>query len=383
MSPYTGGLPSPVVRLLELVFQLPVFEVSVRSKIVLCVFLLAASVGACRKAPADGKGGAAAAAPGSAAVAPGGAGGSGVPPAATPPKPVPATIPPIIARVNGEDVKKEEFDRIIHTMEARAGQPIPPDRRDEILRGAIDQLVVYTLLSQESRKRGIKVEDAEIEAKMGQLKGQFPTQEAFDKALKERGMTLDSLRKDARVDLSVTKLVDAETAALPGPSDLEAKGFYDKNPDKFKQDESVRASHILIRVDEKADAAAKKKARAEIDAVLKQVKAGGDFAKLAQQHSQDGSAAQGGDLNYFAKGAMVPAFDKVAFELKPGQVSDVVTTPFGYHIIKVVDRKPARTIPFEETSEQIKQYLTVEKKKQHQEAFIEGLKKKSKIEVLI
>jgi peptidyl-prolyl cis-trans isomerase C len=357
----------------------------VRSKVFVCVFLLAATVGACRKAPGDAKGntGSATAPAGSAATAPGGAGGSGVPPVATPPKPVPATIPPVIARVNGEDVKKEEFDRIIHTMEARAGQPIPPDRRDEILRGAIDQLVVYTLLSQESRKRGIKIEDAEIDAKMAQLKGQFPTQEAFEKALKERGMTVESLRKDARVDLSVTKLVEAETAALPGPSDLEAKDFYDKNPERFKQDESVRASHILIRVDEKADPAAKKKARAEIDSVLKQIKAGGDFAKLAQQHSQDGSAAQGGDLNYFGKGTMVPAFDKVAFELKPGQVSDVVTTQFGYHIIKVVDRKPGRTIPLEEASQQIKQFLTDQKKEEHQKAFIEGLKKKSKIEVLI
>jgi peptidyl-prolyl cis-trans isomerase C len=318
------------------------------------VFLIAAAAGACRKAPADAKGRA----------------------------PAP-TATPVIARVNGQDVKKEEFDRIITTMEARAGQKIPPDRRDEIMRGAIDQLVVYTLLSQESQKRGIKVEDAEIDAKMAELKKQFPTQDAFDKALKERGMTLDSLRKDARVDLSVTKLIDAETAALPGPSDLDAKAFYEKNPDKFKQEESVRASHILVRVDEKADAAAKKKARAEIDSVLKQLKAGGDFAKLAQQHSQDGSAAQGGDLNYFAKGAMVPAFDKVAFELKPGQVSDVVTTQFGYHIIKVIDRKPGRTIPLEEASQQIKQFLTEQKKQQHQEAFIEGLKKKSKIEVLI
>jgi peptidyl-prolyl cis-trans isomerase C len=350
----------------------------VRSKVLFCLFLLAAAVGACRKAPTDAK--STAQPPASPAV---GAGGSGQAPAATPPKPVPATIPPIIARVNGQDVKKEEFDRIIQTMEARAGHPIPPDRRDEIMRGALDQLVVYTLLSQESRNRGIKIEDAEIDAKMAQLKGQFPTQDAFDKALKERGMTFESLRKDARVDLSVTKLIEAETAALPGPSDLEAKDFYDKNPQRFKQEESVRASHILVRVDEKADAATKKKARAEIDAVLKQVKAGGDFAKLAQQHSQDGSAAQGGDLNYFAKGAMVPAFDKVAFELKPGQVSDVVTTPFGYHIIKVIDRKPGRTVPFEETSEQIKQFLSQQKKQQHQEAFIEGLRKKSKIEVLI
>jgi peptidyl-prolyl cis-trans isomerase C len=355
----------------------------VRSKAFACVFLAALTLSACRKAPA-GQTGAAATTPGAAGSSAAASGGApGAPPAAAPIKPVPAQLPPIIARVNGQDVTKEEFDRIIHTMEARAGQPIPPDRRDEIMRGAIDQLVVYTLLSQESKNRGIKIDDAEIEEKMGQLKKQFPSQDAFDKALKERGMTVESLRKDARVDLSVTRLMEAETAALPGPSDLEAKDFYTKNPDRFKQDESVRASHILIRVDEKADAATKKKARAEIDAVLKQVKAGGDFAKLAQQHSQDSSAAQGGDLNFFAKGQMVPAFDKVAFELKPGQVSDVVTTQFGYHIIKVVDHKPGRVIPFEESAAQIKQFLTEQKKQQHSEAYIEGLKKKSKIEVLV
>ena len=140
---------------------------------------------------------------------------------------------------------------------------------------------------------------------------------------------------------------------------------------------------MLVRVDEKADPAAKKKARAEIDAVLKQAKSGADFGKLAQQHSQDGSAAQGGDLGYFNKGQMVPAFDKVAFELKPGQISDVVTTQFGYHIIKVADHKPGRTVPFEESSAQIKQFLTQEKKQKHQDTYIEGLKKKSKIEVLI
>jgi peptidyl-prolyl cis-trans isomerase C len=289
----------------------------------------------------------------------------------------------VLARVNGEPVKKEDFDRMVKTLEARAGQPIPAERRDEILRGALDQLITYTLLSQESRSRGVKVEAAEIDAKMAQLRGQFPTQEAFEKALKDRGLTADALRKDAQVDLSVTKLMDAEVATVPGPSDADAKDFYDKNPDKFKEEEQVRASHILIRVDEKADAAAKKKARAEIDAVMKQVKAGGDFAKLAQEHSQDGSAAQGGDLNYFGRGQMVEPFNKVAFELKPGQVSDVVQTQFGYHIIKVTDRKPGRTVPFEEANPQIKQFLDQQKKQQHADAFIEGLKKKSKIEVLI
>jgi peptidyl-prolyl cis-trans isomerase C len=355
----------------------------VRSKAFACVFLMALSVGACHKTPAGQSTSTAPGTPGQAATAPAPTGAPGQPPLAAPPKPMPAQLPDVLAKVNGEAVKKEDFDRMIHTIEARAGQPIPPDRRNEIMRGALDQLVVYTLLSQESKTRGIKVEDGEIEAKMGQLKSQFPTQEAFDKALKDRGMTLDSLRKDARVDLSVTKLMDTEVAALPGPSDLDARNFYDKNPDKFKEDESVRASHILIRVDEKADAASKKKARAEIDAILKQAKAGADFAALAKEHSQDGSAAQGGDLNYFPKGQMAQPFNDVAFSLKKGEMSGVVTTQFGYHIIKVIDHKPGRVVPFEEAAQQIKQVLSEQKKQQRVEAFIDGLKKKSKIEVLI
>ncbi|HET7698496.1 MAG TPA: SurA N-terminal domain-containing protein, partial [Vicinamibacterales bacterium] len=248
-----------------------------KSKLFLCVLAAVLAVGGCRKAPA----GQAAGATQGSGTAPAAAGQPAAP--AAPPKPVPQQLPDVLARVNGEPVKKEDFERMVRTIEARAGQPIPADRRDEILRGALDQLITYTLLSQESRNRGVKVEAAEIDAKMGQLKSQFPTQDAFDKALKDRGMTADSLRKDAQIDLSVTKLMDAEVAALPGPSDADAKDFYDKNPDKFKEDEQVRASHILVRVDEKADAATKAKARAEIDAVMKKVKAGGDFAKLAQE----------------------------------------------------------------------------------------------------
>src|SRR4029079_1576517 len=120
-----------------------------------------------------------------------------------------------------------------------------------------------------------------------------------EKALKDRGMTADSFRADARADLSANKVMDAEVATLPGPSEAEAKDFYAKNPDRFKEEESVRASHILIRVDPNADAAAKAKAKTTIETALKKAKAGEDFGKLAQQYSQDGSASQGGDLNFF------------------------------------------------------------------------------------
>ncbi len=353
-------------------------------QVVTCALIVGVAVGACRKAPAGAaQQTATPAQPPANAPSAGAAAAPAQPAAPQIPKPVPQQLPDVVARVNGEAVKKGDFERMVQSIEARAGQPIPPDRRDEIMRGALDQLVVYTLLTQESKSRQIKIEDAEIDQRVQQLRGQFPNEDAFTKALQAKGMTLDSLKHDARVDLSVNKLIDTATAGQATVTDQEAKDFYDKNPDRFKQGEAVRASHILIRVNDKADAATKKKARAEIDSVLKQVRAGGDFAKLAQEHSQDGSAAQGGDLNYFGRGQMVAPFDAVAFSLKPGQISNVVTTPFGYHIIKVTDHKPARTVSYDEASAQIKQFLTQQRQQQKADDFIAGLKKKSKIEVLI
>src|SRR5206468_12071153 len=110
----------------------------------------------------------------------------------------------------------------------------------------------------------------------------------------------------------------------PTPTDAQVHEFYDKNPDKFKQDEAVRASHILFRVDENADAATKKKAMDQAQAVLKEARGGADFAELAKKHSADGSAQQGGDLNFFTHGQMVPPFDQAAFGLKTGEISDIV-----------------------------------------------------------
>lgn len=340
------------------------------------VAALAVGPAACRKSPA-----AAAASAATQTPAAGQTPAAPAPPA--PPKPMPAQLPDVLARVNGEDVKKADFDRLIKNMELSANQPIPAERRDEIMRGALDQLVTYTVLSQETRARKVEVTDAEIDSTLKQMQSQFPTEAEFKQALTARGMTVDKLRTDARLDMSINKMMQAEATSGPPPTDVQVREFYDKNPDKFKQEEAVRASHILIPADEKADEATKKKARAEADEVLKQVKAGGDFAALAKKHSKDGSAAQGGDLNFFTKGQMVPAFDQAAFSMTPGQTSDVVTTPFGYHIIRVTEQRAASTVPFEQVSERITEYLTEQQKQGRAQAFIEQLKQKAKIEVLV
>jgi peptidyl-prolyl cis-trans isomerase C len=298
------------------------------------------------------------------------------------PKPMPAELPDVLARVNGEAVTKTDFDRLIKNLELGNG-PIPAERRNEILRGALDQLITMTALTQEAKVRNVNVTDAEVDERLKGMRAQFPSEDAFNKALAERNMTLQRLKDDTRSDTLIGKMIEAAVASQGAVTDAQVREFYDKNTDKFQQGEAVRASHILIKAAESADEATKKKARAEIDDVLKQVKAGGDFAKLAQQHSQDGSAAQGGDLGFFTRGQMVPAFDQVAFALKPGDISDVVTTQFGYHVIKVAEKRAASMVPFEKVSERIKQYLEQQQKQERARAFIDGVKSKSKIEVLV
>jgi peptidyl-prolyl cis-trans isomerase C len=299
-----------------------------------------------------------------------------------PPKPMPAELPDVLARVNGQPVTKVDFERLVKNLEANRG-PVPPDQRDLVFRGLLDQLITYNVLKQEAATRSLSIPDADVDAKMQQMQKQFADEADFKKALTARNTTAAQLKDDARVDMVINKLMESEIASAAAATEADAKDFYDKNPDRFKQGDTVRASHILIMANETADEATKKAARAKIDGVLKRARGGEDFAALAKENSQDGSAAQGGDLGFFPRGQMVPAFEQAAFALTPGQISDVVTTQFGYHVIKLIERKDATTVPFERVKPQVVDYLTNQKKQERVNAFIEEAKKRAKIEVLV
>src|SRR4029079_12081157 len=169
------------------------------------------------------------------------AGAAAAPAAPAAAQPVPAQLPEVLAKVNGQPVRKTDFEMMIRDMELGQG-PIPADRRDEVIRGTLDRLITFTVLSQEAKNRKVTATDAEVEDRLKQMQGQFPNEEAFKKALGERSMTLDRLRADTRDNLLISKMVDAEVSTTPGASDAEAKEFYEKNPDKFKQGETMRAS---------------------------------------------------------------------------------------------------------------------------------------------
>jgi len=314
---------------------------------------------------------------------------SAAPPAAAllgqePAKPVPAQLPDVLARVNGEAVNKTEFDRAVSALEARNGGPVPAQQRDRVLRQVLDQIVDYKLLIQEGRARKIEATDAEVDARMKEIQAQFPTEDAFKQMLTARKTTLEQVRSDIRQDITVQKLIENAIADKVAVKPEQVTDFYTKNPDQFKQPERVRASHILIMVPKDSDAAVKTAARTKAADILKDVKAGKDFAALAKQHSQDpGSAPKGGDLGFFQQGQMVGPFNDVAFKLTPGQVSDLVETEFGFHIIKVAEKQPARTVPLDEVRPQLEQYLEKTNREQQTDAFVNGLKTKGKIEILI
>jgi peptidyl-prolyl cis-trans isomerase C len=304
------------------------------------------------------------------------------PAAEEPVKPVPAQLPEVIARVNGEAIGRTDFEKAIKNLEGRAGAPVPTEQRDRVYRSVLEQLVAYRLLTQETKARNVAVPETDVDARLADIRKQFPSEDVFKQMLTKQNMTVEQLREDARADMRVALMLKSEVAVSVQPKDV--ADFYQQNPDKFQQGERVRASHILVRVPENADEKAKQTARAKADDLLKQVKAGGDFAALAKQHSEDpGSGANGGDLGYFTQGQMVGAFERAAFALKPGEVSDLVETPFGFHIIKMADKQASRTVPMEEVRAKIEEFLQNRQRMEKTQAFVESLKAKGKVEILI
>ena len=177
--------------------------------------------------------------------------------------------------------------------------------------------------------------------------------------------------------------MDREIVQKITVTDKEIRTYYDSNLDRFKQSEQVKASHILIPVDPKADDAEKAKARKQIETIQKKVKKGEDFEALAKEHSGCPSNTKGGDLGYFGQGQMVKPFEEAAFALEPGQVSDIVETRFGYHLIKVTDKKPAMTVPFEEVKEGISGHLKQQQVRAKVLAYVEDLRGKAKVETFL
>lgn len=288
-----------------------------------------------------------------------------------------------VAAVNGVIIKQGEYDRELEFFVKRAapeGQQIPDSQLAEIKNDVLNSLIDREVLFQESKKKGIEVKAEAISTQLQSIRQRYPDEAQFTEMLKSLGMTESDVQAQIKRGMAIQELINTEVAEKVKISDEECKQYYDTHPELFKQPEQVRASHILIKVDENATEAQKKEAREKIKAVQEKVKKGEDFAELAKTYSEGPSAPGGGNLGYFRRGQMVKPFEDAAFKLKPGETSDIVETRFGYHLIKVVDKQPEKTFAYAEIKDRLNEHLKKQKVETEVDVYIDNLRKSAKIE---
>ena len=288
-----------------------------------------------------------------------------------------------VAVVNGTIITQAEFDRVLDSelrRTAQSGQQIPDAQMAKVENSILDNLIVDELLFQESKKKGAQVKPETVTEQLTILKQRFPSEAEFKKALEENDMTESKIRADIKRGMAIQQLLDKEVYQKVQITDEESKTFYDTNPQLFQQPERVKASHILIKVDDGASEEKKAEARKKIKEIQQKVQKGEDFAALAKTYSEGPSGPKGGDLGSFGRGQMVKPFEDAAFSLKPNETSDIVETRFGYHLIKVVEKQPAKKIAYADAKDRINKRLKDQKLRTERQLYFDKLKKDAKIE---
>ncbi len=253
-----------------------------------------------------------------------------------------------VANVNGVSITK---DRLYDAMVEAGGTQM------------LDGIIRDELIDQEMNKKSLTVTDEEVTAEVAALKASYPSEDQFNMALMQAGMTEEDLSKQMREQVKLKKLLGDKVKV----TDDEVKEIFEQNKESFATPEQVRASHILVETKEEADK------------IYKELQEGADFAAIAKEKNQDATKDTGGDLDFFGRGEMDPAFEEAAFKLKKGEISQPVKSSFGYHIIKLTDRKEATNPTFEEKKEEIRGQMVNQKVYQESPAYIQELKDKAKI----
>lgn len=238
---------------------------------------------------------------------------------------------------------------------------------------AKDRLIDQTLMSEESKRRNYEVESSEVNKGMKQWLRQNGGKKALEKGTHPLIKSQDDLRREVTTQIQFNLLLEEESSCDP-VSEEEARKYYDSRPDLFSTEPLLTASHILKKASSEADS---EQAKSEIVALRERIEGGEDFVELVKKESDD--SQNDGHLGQFGRGQMVPPFEKAAFALEIGALSQPVQTQFGWHLIKLHERTEPVVTPFEEVSEKVIEYLQERRKDKVFEDFLDGLKKKAKI----
>jgi peptidyl-prolyl cis-trans isomerase C len=295
-----------------------------------------------------------------------------------------AAVKDPLAVVDGAEVKIADVERVLGTMLARQGGSIgdvPPEMKGQLYRQILEGVIVEKIVTAKAAK--VEVADADVVKEFDRFKSQFPSEEEWNKQLAATGQTVEGIRAEIRQFLQQNRWLDEQLKGKLDVTDSEVESFYKENPDQFKTPEQVRASHILLSIEEGATEEAVKAKRDAIGKILDRAKKGEDFAKLATELSEDPSAKENhGDLDFFAREQMVPEFSNAAFAMKKGELSaEPVRSQFGFHIIKVTDRKESSTVALVEARPRLLEFLQDQKRNSEMGKLLRTLREGAKVTV--
>jgi len=296
-----------------------------------------------------------------------------------------AFVDRIVAIVNQEIITLSEVQKLAGPLQEEVQGKDRLERRErihEVHRKVLDRLIEEKLLDQEVKKAGVKVTSKEVEGALEEIKRRNAiTQEELEKALEKEGLTLEAYKKEIEKKIQRMKIVNWAVRVEPKAGERELKDFYQKNIARYRTNESYRPGQIFFLVSKEASQEEVREIRRKCQRVLEKIKGGEDFGEMALLYSEDISAKDRGDLGYFKRGELLPELEKEALRLKVGEVSGIIRTSLGFHIIKLTDRKGGDPPPFEEIREKVQtDYYEREMEKALQQ-FLTTLKEKSVIEI--
>jgi parvulin-like peptidyl-prolyl isomerase len=292
----------------------------------------------------------------------------------------------IVAVVNDDIIVLSEFENTFQPFQKRLDAAYRGPDRDKVIADGrvtvLNRMIDNRLIGQRAKKVGIDVKDEEI---MGTLKGMLGrrnlSMQIFEQMLEREGSNLDAYRQDMKDQMIRMRLLRRELRAKIFVSDDEIGEEYIRRRHEYEGKEAVRIMQIMLRLPPETDRAGRKKVQAEAAMIRQRLLDGEPFEVLAAQYSQGPAAATGGDVGFIEKGAMLPEVDSAAFRLAGNEISEVIVSPVGLHIIKVLDKRGAGAKPLEVVREEIKAKLEEEKMEKGYEEWIADLRKRSHIEI--
>ncbi len=290
----------------------------------------------------------------------------------------------VVLKVLGEPISERQVLSAMSLLARQKQTPVDPNqpRNVALFMGAVDNIISTAILKNQARQLNIVTDQAMLDQQIQALSKQFPTPEAFQKALAAQKTTEAELRKNLEESVKMQQVIEQAVKDVPPPTEEDIQKYYENNPKNFLASEQVHVAHILLLVDKNATPEQKEEIKKKIEGIRADIEAAKTtFEDAAKNFSQDtANAPKGGDLGFFSRGRMVKPFEDAAFGGEPGTLTPVIESQFGFHIIKIIEKKPAGTVSLEEVKPRIRQYLDQTNKRKVMLQYVNELKAKASIE---